>query len=140
MPKSSKGLWLYSNKSSVRNISHFFDIIKHRRKVNKLSYQTPSLAKLFSSLELFQNTVLTKKGLDQFYVCIWHEGSDLFRSSHFSFLVFGHFWWRFTKIRKYYVIFVYIWQGKMGKREKNGAKLTQLKWPKYQKPKFSLSS
>ena len=56
------------------------------------------------------------------------------------FLVFG-FWFlvtfgdKVTKIRKYYVIFVYILQGKMGKTENNGKKITQLKWPKYQKPK-----
>ena len=42
------------------------------------------------------------------------------------------------KIRKYKVIFVYILQGKMGKTEKNGKKITQLKWPntKNQKPKY----
>ena len=44
-------------------------------------------------------------------------------SSHFPF--FG----------KYYAIFVYILQGKMGKRGKNGKKIMQLRWPKYQKPK-----
>ena len=32
-----------------------------------------------------------------------------------------------TKIQKYYVIFVYILQGKMGKTEKNRKKITQLK-------------
>ena len=49
----------------------------------------------------------------------------MFRSSNFSFLVtFGD---KVTKIRKYYVIFVYILQGKMGKMEKNGKKITQLK-------------
>ena len=53
----------------------------------------------------------------------------LFRSSRFSFLVtFGN---EVSKIRKYYVIFVYILQGKMDKTEKNGMKITQLKWPKY---------
>ena len=51
----------------------------------------------------------------------------------FSFLVtFGD---QVTKIWKYYVIFVYILQSKMGKTEKNEEKITQLKWPKYQKPK-----
>ena len=40
-----------------------------------------------------------------------------------------------TKIQKYYLIFVYIWQGKMGKTKKNWKKITQLKWPKYPKPK-----
>ena len=39
------------------------------------------------------------------------------------------------KIRKYYIIFVYILQGKMGKTKKNGKKITQPKCPKYQKPK-----
>ena len=57
----------------------------------------------------------------------------MFRPSQFSFLViFGD---KVTKIRKYYVIFVYILQGKMGKMEKNGKKITQLRWPKYQKAK-----
>ena len=59
----------------------------------------------------------------------------MFRSSHFSFLVLVTFGNEVTKIRKYYVIFVYILQGKMGKTEKNGKKITQLKWPKYQKPR-----
>ena len=36
------------------------------------------------------------------------------------------------KIGKYYA---YILQGKMGMTEKNGKKITQLKWLKYQKPK-----
>ena len=41
----------------------------------------------------------------------------MFGSSHFSFLVtLGD---EVTKIQKYYVIFVYILQGKMGKMEKN---------------------
>ena len=49
----------------------------------------------------------------------------------FGFLVtFGS---EITKIRKYYVIFVYILQGKMGKMEKTERK--SLKWPKHQKPK-----
>ena len=40
----------------------------------------------------------------------------LFHSSHFSFLVtFGD---EFTKIGKYYVLFVYILQGKIGKTER----------------------
>ena len=39
-----------------------------------------------------------------------------------------------TKIQKYYVIFVNILQGKMGKMKKNGKKITLLKSPKYQKP------
>ena len=41
----------------------------------------------------------------------------MFHSSHFSFLVtFGD---GVTKIQKYYVLFVYILQGKMGNTEKN---------------------
>ena len=39
-----------------------------------------------------------------------------------------------TEIWKYYVIFVYSLQGKMGKTEKTGKKITQVTWPKYQKP------
>ena len=59
------------------------------------------------------------------YICFVHL---IFR---FWFLVsFGD---KVTKIRKYYVIFDYILQGKMGKKDRK--KITQLKWPKYQKPK-----
>ena len=44
------------------------------------------------------------------------ESKNKFRLFHFSFLVtFGD---EVTKIRKYYVIFVYILQGKMGKTQK----------------------
>ena len=42
-----------------------------------------------------------------------HNSSLMFRSSHFSFLIFGHL----ATIRKYYVIFVYILKGKMGTTE-----------------------
>jgi hypothetical protein len=37
------------------------------------------------------------------------------------------------KIRKYYIILVYVLQGKRGKT-KNGMKITQIKLPEYQKP------
>ena len=40
-----------------------------------------------------------------------------------------------TRILKYYFIFVYILQGKMGKTGKNRKKITQLKSLKYQNPK-----
>ena len=53
--------------------------------------------------------------------------------SFIPFFVFGFWSLLATKIWKYYVIFVYILQGKM---EKNGKKITQLKWPKYQKIKI----
>ena len=57
----------------------------------------------------------------------------VFRRSCFLFLGF----WSLlaTKLQKYYIIFVYILQGKMGKMEKKGKKITQLKWPKYQNTK-----
>ena len=52
--------------------------------------------------------------------------SQVFRSSHFWFLVtFGQ---KVKKIQKYYVVFVYILQGKMGKTgKKTRKKITQLK-------------
>ena len=56
----------------------------------------------------------------------------------FPFLVFGHFWRQSHKVTKkqiYYIIFVYILQGKMGKTGKNEKKITQLKRPKYKKLK-----
>ena len=47
-----------------------------------------------------------------------------------------HFWSLLaTKLQKYYITFVYILQGKMGKTEKTRKRISKLKWPKYQKPK-----
>ena len=40
-----------------------------------------------------------------------------------------------TKLRKYYVIFVHILQGKVGKTEKKKRKSRIRQWPKYQNPK-----
>ena len=51
------------------------------------------------------------------------------KKSHFSFLLFD------DEVTKFYVISVYILQGKMSKTEKNGKKIIQLKWPKCQEPK-----
>ena len=53
--------------------------------------------------------------------------------SHSWFLVtFGN---KITKVRKCYLLFVYILHGKMGKTEKIGKKITQIKRLIYQKPK-----
>ena len=57
----------------------------------------------------------------------------MFRSSHFSFLVFGHL---VTKIRKYYIL-----QGKMGKTEKkqkenHATKVTKI--PKTKRRKYGI--
>ena len=66
--------------------------------------------------------------------------SLMFRSSHFWFLVtFGD---EVTNIRKYYVIFVYILQGKMGKMEKkwkenHAAKVTKI--PKTKRRKYRMN-
>ena len=40
-----------------------------------------------------------------------------------------------ANIQKYYVIFVYILKGKIGKTEKTGKEIMQVKWWKYKKPK-----
>ena len=52
-----------------------------------------------------------------------------------QFFVFSFWSLLATKLQKYYVIFVYILQGKMGKMEKSRKKIMQLRWRKYQKPK-----
>ena len=58
----------------------------------------------------------------------------MFRSSHFSFLVtFGD---KVTKMQKYYIIFVYILQGKMGKTEKTQKEDHATKVTKNQKKKI----
>ena len=57
------------------------------------------------------------------------------------FIQFLVFWFLVTfvdevmKIRKYYIIFIYILQGEMSQTENNEKKIMQPKWPKYQKPK-----
>ena len=53
----------------------------------------------------------------------------------FCFWFFVSFGDEVTKIWKYYIIFIYILQGKMCKTAKTGKKIIQLKWPTYQKPK-----
>ena len=59
-----------------------------------------------------------------------------FPSSHFSFLVFGHFWqqsYENTKILQNLCLHFARQDGQDG--NKNGKKITQLNWPKYQNPK-----
>jgi len=51
--------------------------------------------------------------------------------SFIPFFIFGFWPHLATKLRKYYVIFVYILQGKIDKTKK----ITQWKWPNYPKPK-----
>ena len=67
------------------------------------------------------------------YLLLKSVHSSMFCSSHFWFLV--TYSDKVTKIPKYYVIFVYILQGKMCKTEKIKKKITQPNWPSYQKPK-----
>ena len=56
----------------------------------------------------------------------------MFRSSHFSFLVFCHFWRRSYENTK---ILHNLCLHFARQDVKNGKKITQLKWSKYQKPK-----
>ena len=61
---------------------------------------------------------------------------------HFLCLVFGHFCRQNTKIQKYYVIFVYILPGKMGKAEKkqkenHATKITKI--PKTKRQKYGMN-
>ena len=66
----------------------------------------------------------------------------MFRSSHCSILVLGHFWRRSYKNTKISRIFVYILQGKMGKTEKNrkenhSTKVTKI--PKTKRRKYGMN-
>ena len=40
-----------------------------------------------------------------------------------------------TKVEKYYVILFTLYKARWARWKKNGIKIMQLKWPKYQKPK-----
>ena len=53
----------------------------------------------------------------------------MFHSSHFSFLVFGHFW------RQSYENVKILRNLCLHFTRQDGKKITQLKWPKYQRPK-----
>ena len=72
---------------------------------------------------------------------IANSENELFLETNVSFIpffVFGFWSLLATKLRKYYVIFVYILQGKMGKterkrKENHTTKVTKI--PKYQKTK-----
>ena len=61
--------------------------------------------------------------------------------SFILFLVFGHFWQQSYKNRKYYVIVVYILQGKMGKTEKQKENHTTKvnKIPKTKRQKYGMN-
>ena len=62
----------------------------------------------------------------------------MFRSSHFSFFVFGHFWqWSYASTKILLNLCLYFAR-QDGKDRKKGEKITQLKWPKYQKPKVKI--
>ena len=56
----------------------------------------------------------------------------MFRSSHFLFLVFGHLWQHgYENMKILHNLCLPLW----ARRKENRKKITQLKWPKYQKPK-----
>ena len=83
----------------------------------------------------------------------WHQvvsriansENELFLETNVSFIpffVFGFWSLLATKLRKYYVIFVYILQGKMGKMEKNqkenyATKVTKI--PKTKRRKYGMN-
>ena len=57
----------------------------------------------------------------------------MFRSSHFLFLVFGHFWRQSYENTKILHNLCLHFARQDGQDRKKGKKITQLKWPKYQK-------
>ena len=84
-----------------------------------------------------------------FFICLGIRAqtisllSLLFHSSHFSFLVSGHFWQRSnTKKQKYYGIFVDILQGKMekaGKKWKENHAMKVTKMPQTKRQKYGMN-
>ena len=59
----------------------------------------------------------------------------MFRSSHFSFLVFGYFWRRSYENTKILCNLCLHFARQDGQNGKKWKKITQLKWPKYQTTK-----
>ena len=74
-----------------------------------------SWQKISSYLSIYIGEISTTRYL--FYP--YWIGQVMFRSSHFWFFVFCHFWRRSYKNRNSYIIFVYILQGKMKKMKEN---------------------
>ena len=64
-----------------------------------------------------------------FYICFIHP--------IFCFLFLVTFGDEVTKIQKYYVIFVYILQGKMSRKENHATKVTKI--PKTKRPKYGMN-
>ena len=104
--------------ANFKNHEHVLDLteIRHKKGVN---HNFPIemwkyVQKSQGAQRIHEIAFLKSKG----QLCLFYfDLKQLFRSSHFSFLVtFGD---EVTKIWKYYLIFVYILQGKMGKMEKN---------------------
>ena len=60
---------------------------------------------------------------------------EMFRLSHFSFFTFGHFWWRGYQNKKILHNLCLYFARQEGQDRKNRKKISQLKWPKYLKPK-----
>ena len=60
----------------------------------------------------------------------------MFHSFHFSFLVFGHSWRQIYENTKILHNLCLHFARQDGQDGKNGKKITQLKWPKYQKTKI----
>ena len=76
------------------------------------------------------------------YIAKFYWLSTLPIVSFIPFLVFGFWSLLATKLRKYYVIFVYILQGKMGKTEKNrkeNHKTKVTKIPKTKRRKYGMN-
>ena len=69
-----------------------------------------------SALQSGNSTKTVKMHPKQIGARVFTESHLMFRSSHF--FVFGFWSLLATKLGKYYVIFIYILQGKMGKTEK----------------------
>ena len=76
------------------------------------------VASLGKKISSYSSTYIGEISTTRYLFYPYWIGQVMFRSSHFSFLVFCHFWRRSYKNRNSYIIFVYILQCKMGKMKK----------------------
>ena len=108
-------------------------IIHKFHKNSSRKSQMPTEIRL-EKFHLMSHSGLIQEALFGFWqnVIFWHFVIINVIFIPFFCFVLSHLGNKVMKIQKYYVIFVYILQGKTEKKEKS---ITQLKWPKYQKPK-----
>ena len=135
-------MWASLEKASFANVPYciYVDVEKVQNYADVIYGWSPIL--IGTTRNIFSYAFTLQGGMKTKYF-VFKKAANLITNCNYCFVhsTFG-FWFLVTfgnkvaKIRKYYVIFVYILQGKMGKTEKNRKENHGTKVTKYQKPKY----